>query len=171
MQTLGERLKEERKKRGITQSAMAEILGLTRSAYSLYESGRREPNITTLKNIAATLNTTTDNLLGESLLFEELSEVIEKQEIVFNKLSDKNTTQEEAKKLISELRTLIDKEDFLDRRNDFLTHREQTSISCRENQKKILTAFDLLNISGQNKAIEQVEMLTKIPEYQKSPDK
>ena len=30
--------------------------------------------------------------------------------------------------------------------------------------------MDLLNEKGQDKAIEQVELLTKIPEYQKDPE-
>lgn len=36
--------------------------------------------------------------------------------------------------------------------------------------RELLLSFDKLNEKGQNKAIEQVEMLTKIPEYQKKND-
>ncbi len=35
---------------------------------------------------------------------------------------------------------------------------------------KLNDAYDKLNTVGQNKAVEQVEMLTKIPEYQKKPE-
>lgn len=35
---------------------------------------------------------------------------------------------------------------------------------------KINKLFDQLNNTGQDKAIEQVELLTKIPEYQKEPE-
>lgn len=34
----------------------------------------------------------------------------------------------------------------------------------------LLDNFDRLNFIGQDKAIEQVELLTKIPEYKKEPD-
>ena len=35
---------------------------------------------------------------------------------------------------------------------------------------KVNHLFEQLNAPGQNKAIEQVELLTKIPEYQKEPE-
>lgn len=35
----------------------------------------------------------------------------------------------------------------------------------------IINFFEQLNDTGQDKAIEQVELLTKIPEYQKEPEK
>lgn len=167
MQTLGDRLKAERTKRGLTQSAMAEILGITRSAYSLYESGRREPNVTTLKNIANTLNVTLDDLLGESLLESELSDTIKQQDIIIDKLSDANNTKEDTQKLITTLKELIEREDFLDEKSDFLVQQKRLINSYQKNKKKILKAFDLLNLTGQDKAIEQVELLTKIPEYRK----
>lgn len=42
-------LKKFRTEKNITQANMSKLLGLTRSTYSLYELGRREPNIDTLK--------------------------------------------------------------------------------------------------------------------------
>lgn len=36
-----------------------------------------------------------------------------------------------------------------------------------EKRRKYIHAYDSLNSSGQDKAIEQVELLTKIPEYRK----
>lgn len=64
MPDFGERLKEERVQRNLTQSAMAEMLGIKRSTYSLYESGKREPNIEILQQIAAILCVTLDELVG-----------------------------------------------------------------------------------------------------------
>ena len=42
----------------------------------------------------------------------------------------------------------------------------------REGRKagEMLNKYFQLNGTGQNKAIEHVELLTKIPEYQKNPD-
>lgn len=37
------------------------------------------------------------------------------------------------------------------------------------NEDTLLDCYRILNSKGQEKAIEQVEMLTKIPEYQKDP--
>lgn len=39
-----------------------------------------------------------------------------------------------------------------------------------ENEDKLLDNYRKLNDTGQDKAIEQVELLTKIPEYQKEPE-
>lgn len=39
-----------------------------------------------------------------------------------------------------------------------------------ELEDKMLFFFDDLNITGKDKAIEQVELLTKIPEYKNDPD-
>lgn len=57
-------LKKERQKRGYTQAEMAKLLGLSRSAYSLYESGKREPKIEVLQKIADALNISMNELTG-----------------------------------------------------------------------------------------------------------
>lgn len=64
MPDLGDKLKEERKKRNLTQADMAVKLGMKRSTYSLYESGKREPNIDSLQEIASMLEITLDELVG-----------------------------------------------------------------------------------------------------------
>lgn len=50
------RLKDERKARGLTQAQMADLLSIKRSTYSLYESGKRQPRVKQLQEIAAILN-------------------------------------------------------------------------------------------------------------------
>lgn len=64
MPDLCDKLKRERKERGLTQAAMAESLGMKRSTYSLYESGKREPNIDTLQTISNFFGITLDDLIG-----------------------------------------------------------------------------------------------------------
>lgn len=59
-----ERLKKARLAIGLTQTEFAAVLGLTQSAFASYESGRREPNFTTLKKICRALNVSADWLLG-----------------------------------------------------------------------------------------------------------
>lgn len=59
-----ENLKEARERRGMTQKEVADIIGVAKSTYSLYESGNREPNDQTIKKIADTLNVSADDLLG-----------------------------------------------------------------------------------------------------------
>lgn len=59
-----ENLKKARKKSGKTQQQIADLLGLSQSAYRYYEQGLREPSHKTLVMIAKILNVTTDYLLG-----------------------------------------------------------------------------------------------------------
>lgn len=59
-----ENLRAQRERRGYTQKEMAELIGVAKSTYSLYESGNREPNVMTIKKIADVLTVSADCLLG-----------------------------------------------------------------------------------------------------------
>ena len=64
-----EKLQELRKSRGLTQEELAEVLSVSRTAISKWESGRGYPSIDSLKGIAAYFSVTIDDLLsGEKLL-------------------------------------------------------------------------------------------------------
>ena len=66
---LNEKLLELRKQKGLTQAELAEILFVSRTAVSKWESGRGYPNIDSLKAIAKFFGITIDELLsGEELL-------------------------------------------------------------------------------------------------------
>ena len=59
-----ENLSIAREKKNMTQKELADIIGVAKSTYSLYESGNREPNVQTIKKIADALNVSADTLLG-----------------------------------------------------------------------------------------------------------
>ena len=64
-----EKLQELRKKKGLTQEELAEILFVSRTAVSKWESGRGMPSIESLKTISKFFAVTLDDLLsGEELL-------------------------------------------------------------------------------------------------------
>lgn len=63
---LPERLKGERKKRKLTQVELADRLGVARSTYSGYETGKTEPDFDTLEKIANYLEVSYDYLLGRT---------------------------------------------------------------------------------------------------------
>lgn len=56
-------LLEYRQKAGLTQSQLAEKLGVAQSAIANWEARDRKPNIVMLKKLAKILNCTTDELL------------------------------------------------------------------------------------------------------------
>ena len=59
-------LKELRTQKGLTQSELSKALNVSASSIGMYEQGRREPDTTTLAEIAAYFNVTTDYLLGRT---------------------------------------------------------------------------------------------------------
>jgi transcriptional regulator with XRE-family HTH domain len=59
-----EKLQELRKKRGLTQEELAQILYVSRAAVSKWESGRGYPNIDSLKALAQFYTVTIDDLLS-----------------------------------------------------------------------------------------------------------
>ena len=64
-----EKLQELRRREGLTQEDLADILHVTRAAISKWESGRGLPSIDSLKNIASYFSISLDELLSsESLL-------------------------------------------------------------------------------------------------------
>lgn len=58
------RIKELRKKMGISQTELGLILGVTRSTICQYEQGKRQPDNTTLIKLADFFGVTVDYLLG-----------------------------------------------------------------------------------------------------------
>lgn len=66
MATFKDRLKELRKRKHLSQRALAEELHVSKSAISMYENGSREPDYETTEKIADYFNVDVDYLLGRS---------------------------------------------------------------------------------------------------------
>lgn len=64
--TLGERIKELRKKNGLTQVGLAEKLDVTKGTVSTWETNSRTPNFDTLEQLCDLFQVGMDYLLGRS---------------------------------------------------------------------------------------------------------
>ncbi len=64
MRKLGEKIKELRTERGLSQKQLADKIGVATNTVSQYESGKSKTSIDILANLAIELDTTTDFLLG-----------------------------------------------------------------------------------------------------------
>lgn len=61
-----ERLKALRQSKEVTQDEFAKLVGISRSAIGMYESGKRRPDYETLEKLADFFNVDMDYLLGKS---------------------------------------------------------------------------------------------------------
>lgn len=64
---LGQRIKMFRRKRGLTQIALSDMIDVNTSFLSKVESGQKGLRLETLVNLANALNVSTDELLSDSL--------------------------------------------------------------------------------------------------------
>lgn len=64
--TFGENLKELREKAGISQSELAEAIGISQPAIWQLEAGETNPRLITVKALANYFDTTVEELKGES---------------------------------------------------------------------------------------------------------
>lgn len=85
-QTLGERIAEKRKAKGLTQEELAAMLGVSAQAVSKWENDISCPDIMTLVPLAEKLECTVDELLTGRAAEETVTLVPEKQRKEFNKL-------------------------------------------------------------------------------------
>ena len=58
-----EQLKKARLDKGYTQQQIADLMGITKSAYCGYETGKRQPDVAKIKQLARILNISGDVLL------------------------------------------------------------------------------------------------------------
>lgn len=70
--TLGEKLKEARKKSGLSQEQLSEMLNVSRSAVAKWETDNGLPDIENLKAISKLLNVSIDYLLDDGEVITEL---------------------------------------------------------------------------------------------------
>ncbi|SHE94827.1 Transcriptional regulator, contains XRE-family HTH domain [Thermoanaerobacter uzonensis DSM 18761] len=74
---LGERIKELRKKKGVTQKELALYLGVSDRAVGYYESGQRTPPPDILQKIADFFHVSVDYLLGRTDVYSPTDEITE----------------------------------------------------------------------------------------------
>lgn len=63
MNGLEKRLKTLRKEKKLTQGQVADVLGLQRTTYTKYETGRSQPTLDTICRLAELFSVTVDELL------------------------------------------------------------------------------------------------------------
>ncbi|MCR8744373.1 helix-turn-helix domain-containing protein [Romboutsia lituseburensis] len=91
-----DRFKQERISKGITQSALSNILGVDRTSISKYENGKQLPELPLLEKIANYFNVSTEFLLGrtDNRKHDTMKEVADNQEKDIEKKIDELMMQQ-----------------------------------------------------------------------------
>lgn len=140
MSDIGERIKHARQIKGMSQETLARAIGSTKSTISKYELGHREPSLDTIQRIADALR------------------------IEFFDLVVPTGDQASVDGLLTEV------EDAKKRGLRVVWKNDNLYLTAPSKEQKILLAFDKLNAKGREVAVERVEELTKIPEYQRKEE-
>jgi len=80
----GKRLKELRKNKGLSQTELGEILGVSKSSICCYENGTRNPSLETIIDLMHLFGVSADYLLGT----DNLIKVIENNDEYYKTLSN-----------------------------------------------------------------------------------
>lgn len=143
---------------------------MNKSDISQYCSGKTEPNQDKLFVLGAALNVNEAWLMGYDVPMERrsLNFPTTPDDCPFNSAlaklrnNDYNLTKEEHEAIKEELPILAER--AAKAFNGL--HRKISDLYESERARQLLGSFGLLNSAGQDKALEQVTLLTKIPEYQ-----
>lgn len=167
--TVGEKIRKYRKERKLTQKQLGELCGINESQIRRYELGLKNsnPKIETLQKIADALDMSLFEFLDDDYFDvatdEEPGSLERASDFLENKLKsitdNKNISDKEKSKQIHDIQVQTEIMAELHLRN------------FEVGSENLLNMyFNQLNLLGKEKAIEQIEMLTKIPEYKKIDD-
>ena len=143
---------------------------MNKSDISQYCSGKTEPNQNKLFVLGAALNVNEAWLMGYDVPMERrsLNFPTTPDDCPFNSAlaklrnNDYNLTKEERETIKEELPKLMERA-----ANAFDgLHRNVSDLYDNERARQLFKSFRALNSVGQDKAFEQIALLTKIPEYQ-----
>ena len=65
---IGERIKKERKRKGLSQQQLGDLLGISKVSICRYEKGTRTPTMETFLDLIRILDVTPDYILGRDVL-------------------------------------------------------------------------------------------------------
>lgn len=160
----GLKIKEIRQRKGLTQKQLGELCGMADSAIRRYENGNANPKIETLQKIADALEVpliflVEDDLLDAATLPDTDSEYKLIDRKINEVLNNTEMSLDKKGKQIEELSMQL----------EVVMRYHQNNVDQAYNYM-INKLFEQLNITGKDKALEQVKLLTKIPEYKKNTD-
>lgn len=151
---LHEKIRELRLNNNISQKKLADAIGVAQSSINYWEKGQRTPSVDAAQRLADYFNITLDELYD----INDISVASNKSKKgVFDKFLDILKSDYEDDEY-------VEYDDIVDKESEFETLQKEF---FKNKNIKMQDLMFKLNALGQDKAIEQVELLTKIPEYQR----
>lgn len=97
MDTLGRKIAKLLNEKNLTQKELAKMVGTTEVSIGRYVNDKREPSATMISDIANALKVSTDYLLGNDVIKNEVEEEFEDPEIKILARKAKSLTPEQLK--------------------------------------------------------------------------
>lgn len=107
--SFGERLRELREKRGVRQSDVADVIGVSPVMIVNYEKGTKLPQVEKLKSIAEYFGVTVDYLICSGTSIDNLEEEFPEGVQVLRRAS-KELTPEARKKMIQLMKAFLEED-------------------------------------------------------------
>lgn len=184
---IGEKIKQIRLEKGLTQDDLAAATGITKTAISRYELGQRQPSVDQLNAIADALEVWVFDLVNLSpekqaemrQSTNTLSRVMEKLvqrnefppdfvemlESLRSKMEEELTTTLSIATVADQAQNRIKQMERLEQQRRQLGEAQKARIG-REDEARYL--FRLLSDAGQEKMLEWMRDFSKIPDYQRN---
>ena len=150
--TIGERLQKIRKDKGLSQKAVADVLGVSVQTVSVYENGKRTPKPETVQRFADALGVEAWELLGFRLVDDDMLDPPPEIKARMLEIMDKDGniaidySTPEGYRLFARVLGLDG--------------------SLDDGEQELLLAYSRLNEDGKSVAIDRVYELCEIPKYQ-----
>lgn len=153
-QTIGARIREARKIKGLTQKELGEKAGIAEPTIRRYELGKLNPKMETIQKIAAALGVSWLDLMPREALNANTIEDFAKDN---GELAQELVQQlpKETERLMQQLHDAA-----------FPRHGEITDPDIQ----KLSDIMQTMNDTGRRVAVERVQELAQIPAYQQQPD-
>lgn len=187
--TIAEKLYKLRNDTGLSQKEFSDKIGASQSAVNYWENGNRQPRITQMKKIAKTFDIALYILLDDTYPLPDITSDAWKNRARFSDDTEMETLPQRFTTPANTKDTTLNV-DEQQARFEWINER----LSCGKNitkedekfrweymkqsigkipadtAQRIQSAYNQLNQEGKLKAADQIELLTRIPEYQKKPN-
>lgn len=164
--TFGARLKTARKKRGMTQTEIADGIGYKKAAVSIWEHGRSMPSISVVETIARILNVSTGYLLGYSDDPEDWEAVAADLDIP-QAIWDVSEDAEDAVKRYQALQDDQEREAAL---SSEVYPRSDSGPPLDTSEQALIDTYRTLNAPGKEAAYAAVQGIAANPKFQSECD-